>query len=150
MVTCAAPGYIQEFGAPDTLEALDTHRCISFLSGQNHRRLPWQFSQGGIDRGYVSHRGIVVNESNAYVQCGVAGFGILQAPGIALERYLAEGSLVEVLENYRPRPRPVSVLYPSRTHLAPQVHAFVDWVSQRFALLYPVWLEKIAPGLNRP
>ena len=150
MVTCAAPGYIQEFGAPDTLEALDTHRCISFLSGQNHRRLPWQFSQGGIDRGYVSHRGIVVNESNAYVQCGVAGFGILQAPGIALERYLAEGSLVEVLENYRPRPRPVSVLYPSRTHLVPQVQAFVDWVSQRFAPLYPVWLEKIAPGLNRP
>ena len=91
----------------------------------------------GIDRGYVSHRGIVVNESNAYVQCGVAGFGILQAPGITLER-----SLVEVLENYRPRPRPVSVLYPSRTHLVPQVQAFVDWVSQRFALLYPVWLEK--------
>lgn len=146
MVTCAAPGYIQEFGAPDTLEALDTHRCISFLSGQNHRRLPWQFSQGGIDRDYVSHRGIVVNESNAYVQCGVAGFGILQAPGITLDRYLADGSLVEVLKNYRPRPRPVSVLYPSRTHLAPQVHAFVDWVSQRFALLYPVWLEKKLRG----
>lgn len=146
MVTCAAPGYIQEFGAPDTLEALDTHRCISFLSGQNHRRLPWQFSQGGIDRDYVSHRGIVVNESNAYVQCGVAGFGILQAPGITLDRYLADGSLVEVLKNYRPKPRPVSVLYPSRTHLAPQVHAFVDWVSQRFALLYPVWLEKKLRG----
>lgn len=141
MVTCAAPGYIQEFGAPDTLEGLDTHRCISFLSGHSHRPLPWQFSQGGVDRGYISHRGIVVNESNAYVQCGVAGFGILQAPGITLQRYLADGSLVEVLERFRPRPRPVSVLYPSRTHLAPQVHAFVDWVSQRFALIYPAWLE---------
>lgn len=80
------------------------------------------------------------------MQCGVAGFGILQAPGIALERYLADGSLVEVLENYRPRPRPVSVLYPSRTYLAPQVHAFVDWVSQRFALLYPLWLEQKTSG----
>ena len=82
-----------------------------------------------------------MNESNAYVQCGVAGFGILQAPGITLERYLADGSLVEVLEDFRPRPRPVSVLYPSRTHLAPQVHAFVDWVSQRFAVLHHSWLE---------
>ena len=146
MVTCAAPDYLNEFGAPETLEALDTHHCIRFLSGHSHRPLPWQFSQGGIDRGYTSHRGIVVNESNAYVQCGVAGFGILQAPGITLERYLADGSLVEVLESFRPRPRPVSVLYPSRTHLAPQVHAFVDWVSHSFALLYPVWLEQQDPG----
>lgn len=142
MVTCVAPEYIKEFGKPKTLEELDTHRCIRFLSGQNHRPLPWQFSQSGIDTGYISHQGIVVNESNAYVQCGVAGFGILQAPGITLERYLADGSLVEVLEDFRPRPRPVSVLYPSRAHLAPQVHAFVDWVSQRFALLYPMWLEQ--------
>jgi LysR family transcriptional regulator for bpeEF and oprC len=141
MVTCAAPGYIKEFGAPDTLEALKAHRGISFLSGQNQRPLPWQFSQDGIDRSYISRHGIVVNESNAYVQCGVAGFGILQAPGITLGQYLADGSLVEVLEHFRPRPRPVSVLYPSRSHLAPQVHAFVDWVSQRFAVLHHSWLE---------
>jgi LysR family transcriptional regulator for bpeEF and oprC len=141
MVTCAAPGYIQEFGAPETLDELNAHRGVSFLSGQNHRPLPWLFSQDGIDRSYINRHGIIVNESNAYVQCGVAGFGILQAPGITLDKYLADGSLVEVLKRYRPRPRPVSVLYPSRSHLAPQVQAFVDWVSQSFQLLYGPWLE---------
>lgn len=141
MVTCAAPGYIEVFGVPDTLEELDKHRGIRFLSGQSHRPLSWQFLQGGNDISYISRQGIVVNESNAYVQCGVAGFGILQAPGITVERYLADGSLVEVLEKYRPRPRQVSVLYPSRSHLAPQVHAFVDWVSKCFPLLYHAWLE---------
>lgn len=141
MVTCAAPGYIEAFGAPRTLDELSAHRGVSFLSGQNHRPLPWQFSQEGTDRSYINRRGIIVNESNAYVQCGVAGFGLLQAPGITLDKYLADGSLVEVLKPYRPRPRPVSVLYPSRSQLAPQVQAFVDWLSSRFPGLYSRWLQ---------
>lgn len=141
MVTCAAPAYLNTHGAPESLDDLDDHRGVSFISGQNQRPLPWQFSENGTDRRYISRRGIVVNESSAYVQCGVAGFGILQAPGIALDQHLAEGSLVEVLKRYRPRPRPVSVLYPSRSHLAPQVQAFVDWIGLRFPELYPRWLE---------
>ena len=80
-----------------------------------------------------------MNESNAYVQCGVAGFGIVQAPGIAVETFLASGELIEVLKAFRPKPRLVSVLYPSRTHLAPQVEAFVDWLKEHFPVLHPSW-----------
>jgi LysR family transcriptional regulator for bpeEF and oprC len=141
MVTCAACHGTEDNRVPRSLEQLDEHHGVSFLSGQNQRPLPWQFLQDGQDRSYVTSNGITVNESNAYVQCGVAGFGILQAPGITLEKYLTEGSLVEVLTRYRPRPRPVSVLYPSRSHLAPHVHAFVNWISQRFVELYRPWLE---------
>jgi LysR family transcriptional regulator for bpeEF and oprC len=141
MVTCAAPSYLDTHGAPSTPDQLDTHRGVSFLSGQNHRPLAWQFLQDGQDKSYLSRHGITVNESNAYVQCGVAGFGILQAPGITLDRYLADGSLVEVLEDYRPRPRSVSVLYPSKSRLAPQVEAFVEWLGEGFAAAYARWLE---------
>ncbi|WP_256673681.1 MULTISPECIES: LysR substrate-binding domain-containing protein, partial [unclassified Pseudomonas] len=114
MVTCASPGYLQACGAPITLQDLADHQCVSFLSGQNNRPLPWHFSVDGEDRPHTPHGGITVNESNAYVQCGVAGFGIVQAPGIAVETFLASGELVEVLRAFRPKPRLVSVLYPSR------------------------------------
>lgn len=142
MITCAAPRYIREHGEPKTLDDLSGHRGVIFISGQNQRPLPWQFIEGDSERAYVSRQGVTVNESNAYVQCGVAGFGILQAPGITLDRYLAEGSLVEVLQDYRPRPRPVSVLYPSRSHLAPQVQAFIEWLRDELPALYGQWLEK--------
>ncbi|WP_028624548.1 LysR family transcriptional regulator [Pseudomonas sp. Ant30-3] len=142
MVTCASPRYLQEQGEPQTLSDLSAHRGVTFLSGQNNRSLPWQFLDGASDQTYISRHGITVNESNAYVECGVAGFGILQAPGITLDRYLADGSLVEVLRAYRPRPRPVSVLYPSRSHLAPQVDVFVEWMRERFPILYGRWLEQ--------
>jgi len=141
MVTCAAPKYLHEHGEPRTLEELAAHRGVNFLSGRNNRPLPWQFSVDGQDRAYIGHAGITLSESNAYVQCGVAGFGILQAPGIAVDQYLSSGALVEVLKAYRPPPRPVSILYPSRTHLAPQVQVFVDWLQEHFAQLYCGWLE---------
>ena len=96
---------------------------------------------GAREQPHISRQGITVNESNAYVECGVAGFGILQAPGITLDRFLTDGTLVEVLRAYRPHPRPVSVLYPSRSHLAPQVEVFVDWVREQFPKLYGRWLE---------
>ncbi|WP_457266427.1 LysR substrate-binding domain-containing protein, partial [Pseudomonas sp. P5_C3] len=141
MVTCASPGYLQACGVPRTLNDLTDHRCVSFLSGQNHRPLPWHFSVDGEDRPHTPHGGITVNESNAYVQCGVAGFGIIQAPGITVETFLESGELVEVLRAFRPKPRLVSVLYPSRTHLAPQVDAFVDWLKEHFPVLHPSWFK---------
>jgi len=142
MVTCAAPSYLRKCGEPRTLQALGVHRGVNFLSGQDNRPLPWKFLEDGTERAFVSGRGILVNDSNAYVQCGVAGFGILQAPGITLDQYLASGALIEVLRAYRPRPRPVSVLYPSRSHLAPQVQAFIEWLRRRFPLLFRSWLEQ--------
>ncbi|MCF5233212.1 MULTISPECIES: LysR family transcriptional regulator [unclassified Pseudomonas] len=140
MVTCAAPAYLREHGEPKTLDGLASHRGVNFLSGQSNRTLPWQFSVKGQDRAYVSNAGITVTESNAYVQCGVSGFGIIQAPGIAVAEHLDSRGLVEILKSYRPAPRPVSLLYPSRTHLAPQVQVFIEWLQERFPQLHTGWL----------
>lgn len=141
MVTCAAPQYITEWGQPQALSDLVNHRGVNFLSGQSNRPLPWYFQEHGEDRPYPSRGVITVNESNAYVQCALAGFGIIQAPGITVDAFLASGELVEVLQPYRPTQRRVSVLYPSRTHLAPQVHAFSDWLREHFPALHPKWFE---------
>lgn len=141
MVTCAAPQYLTEWGQPQALSELVDHRGVNFLSGQSNRPLPWYFHEDGEDRPYPSRGVITVNESNAYVQCGLAGFGIIQAPGITVDAFLASGELIEVLQSYRPAQRRVSVLYPSRTHLAPQVHAFADWLREHFPALHPTWFE---------
>ncbi len=141
MVTCAAPEYLHEHGEPETLDDLASHRGVNFLSGQSNRTLPWHFSVKGQDRAFVSNAGITVTESNAYVQCGVSGFGIIQAPGITVAKHLDSRGLVEILKPYRPAPRPVSLLYPSRTHLAPQVQVFIEWLRERFPQLHSDWLK---------
>lgn len=141
MVTCAAPQYLSDWGEPRTLSDLIKHKGVNFLSGQSNRPLSWFFLEDDEDRPYPSRGVITVNESNAYVQCGLAGFGIIQAPGITVDTFLASGELVEVLSAYRPARRKVSVLYPTRTHLAPQVHAFADWLREHFPALHPKWFQ---------
>lgn len=145
MVTCAAPEYLHTQGLPETLDDLAAHRGVNFLSGQSNRTLPWHFSVNGQSRTFISNAGITVTESNAYVQCGVSGFGIIQAPGITVAEHLDSGALVEILRPYRPAPRPVSLLYPSRTHLAPQVQVFIDWLQKHFPQLHAAWLENPTP-----
>ncbi|ELK3538359.1 LysR family transcriptional regulator [Pseudomonas aeruginosa] len=141
MITCAAPDYLREFGTPTTLDELHSHQGVNFLSGQNGRPLPWQFRERNNDRKYNSRNGITLTESNAYVMCAVAGFGIIQAPGVTVDQHLQAGTLVEILPAYRPRPRMVSVLYPSRTHLAPQVHAFIEWIQHHLPSIFGCWIE---------
>lgn len=145
MVTCAAPEYLHTQGLPETLDDLAAHRGVNFLSGQSNRTLPWHFSFNGQSQTFISNAGITVTESNAYVQCGVSGFGIIQAPGITVAEHLDSGALVEILRPYRPAPRPVSLLYPSRTHLAPQVQVFIDWLQKHFPQLHAAWLENPTP-----
>ena len=142
MVTCAAPGYLKERGEPQGLDDLSAHTAVNFLSGHDNRPMPWQFRVNGKDIRYSSTRGISVTDSNAYVHCGVAGFGIIQAPGIAVGRYLERGELVEILRPWRPRPRPVTLLYPSRRHVAPQVEVFEAWLREELGQLYAQWLEQ--------
>lgn len=141
MVTCAAPSYLERMGVPQSLDDLSAHRAVKFLSGDNKRTLPWAFSLNGEESSMTPKGMVSVNESNAFVQCGVAGFGILQLPGFMVVRELAEGTLVEVLAEFRPKSRPVSLLYPSRTHVAPQVNAFAEWLRERFPMLEASWIE---------
>ena len=144
MVTCAAPAYLKANGTPKTVQDLSSHRSVLFLSGSNKRVLPWRFSVNGEEKSFTGHKGIRVNNSDAYVQCGLAAFGIFQAPGIAVQQHLASGDLVEVLTSCRPAPRPISLLYPSGTHLAPPVRAFADWVTRRLPHLHAGLLKSLS------
>jgi LysR family transcriptional regulator for bpeEF and oprC len=141
MVTCAAPDYLRTMGVPEGPEDLSAHFGVTFLSGVNRRPLPWLFSESGAEKHFRPKGRVSVNEANAYVQCGIAGFGMIQLPGVMVDTQLKNGSLVEVLSEFRPPAKPVSLLYPTRTHVAPQVNAFADWLVTRFPQLGAKWVE---------
>ncbi|MGF6759416.1 LysR family transcriptional regulator [Paraburkholderia sp. GAS42] len=140
MLTCASPGYLQEYGTPLTLSDLSAHRRINFLSGHDNRPMTWRFCADGEETAATCNASVSVNESNAYVHCGVAGFGLIQAPGIMVEEHLASGELVEVLSTHRPKPWPVSLLYPSRAYVTPRVKVFTQWLANELTTFNETWL----------
>ncbi|WP_233805379.1 LysR family transcriptional regulator [Paraburkholderia sp. HP33-1] len=140
MVMCASPTYLAEYGTPESLSDLPAHKGVSFLSGHDNRPMVWRFLVGAEERTAACSASISVNAANAYVHCAVAGFGLIQAPGILVEQHLAEGTLVEVLAQYRPTPWPVSLLYPSRQYVSPRVRLFSQWLAEELVTINQTWL----------
>jgi DNA-binding transcriptional LysR family regulator len=54
---------------------------------------------------------------------------MIQAPVYAgLSSAIADGTLVEVMPDFRPPPMPVSLVYPNRRNLPVRVQVFMHWV----------------------
>lgn len=132
IVTCAAPPYIEDHGVPATISDLDGHRAVHYFADASGKGMDWNFLQDGqvVD---VPVKGVIsVNDSEAYVQCGLAGFGIVQLPRYMVTPYLQSGELHEVLAQWAPPPMPIWVAYLHNRHLSSKVRVFVDWVTELF------------------
>lgn len=136
MATCASPEYLRKNGTPSARDrGFGGHHGMLFLSGRTRRTMNFHFLDDGEGRVMKLRHGIVVNDAEAYVACAIAGFGVMQAPLAIVSDHLKAGRLVEVLPGNKAPPQPLSILYPNRRHLAPQVRAFMDLVTALLASL---------------
>jgi LysR family transcriptional regulator for bpeEF and oprC len=132
-MTCAAPSYIESYGEPQTLEDLADHHAVHYFSSRTGRVIDWDFMVDG-EAVEVKVPGVVsVNDSEAYMACGLQGFGLIQPPRFMALPYLQSGALKEILPAWKPKPMPISVVYPHNRHLSPKVRAFTDWAAEIFS-----------------
>jgi DNA-binding transcriptional LysR family regulator len=134
--TFASPTYIERFGEvlnPDDL--LETHRMVGFVSSATGQVLPLEFTVGGKVRHLTPRVALSVTAAETMVSAARLGLGLIQVPSYHVAGDLEAGRLVEVLQDYRPSPTPVSLLYPRARQLSPRVRVFIDWLIQEFAAL---------------
>jgi LysR family transcriptional regulator, regulator for bpeEF and oprC len=127
MVICASPAYLAAHGTPASFADLARHRAVNYVAGRGHRPIHWQVPEGDTMREIAMKSGVMVNDTEAFIAAARAGLGLVQGPGACMAEHLASGALVEVLPEARAIRRPLSIMYPARRHLAPQVRAFIDW-----------------------
>jgi DNA-binding transcriptional LysR family regulator len=131
-MTCAAPAYIDRFGMPSTIEALDGHRMVGFRSSATGALLPLEFILDGVVRNVHLPAAVAVDGAESLVAAGRLGLGLIQVPRYHIESDLQRGTLVSVLPDYPPTPTPVSLLYPRNRQLSPRVRVFIDWLVEVF------------------
>ena len=132
-VTCAAPAYIERFGLPEHPRDLERHRCVNYFSAKTGKIFNWDFTRDG-ERIELALPGVIaLNDSNAYVEAGLAGLGIIFMSDYLLTGHLATGRVVRLLPEWRSDPLPVHIVYPQNRHLSAKVRVFVEWVSELFA-----------------
>lgn len=132
LVVVATPDYLAREGVPQTLDDLERHDCIQFELPSSGRRITWLFNDDGGEREVVSAGGCTCSDD---VLGGVTlakhGAGLFQTYRFIVERELAEGSLVEVLQAFAGRSRPFTLLYPSGRHMPLRLRAFIDFIMDK-------------------
>ena len=132
-VTVASPEYLDQFGTPTTIEALQKHTVINYFWSRTGRFMEFTFHVDGQAVSVPLKSRVSVNDSEAYIATALEGIGIAQVARFMAIPYLRSGKLVELLEQWKPMPMPISAVYPHNRHLSPTVRVFVDWVVELFA-----------------
>lgn len=131
LVTVASPEYLQRAGTPQTLDDLHQHECIQFELPSSGRHIAWLFKDNGEDQDLLTAGGYSCSDD---VLGGVTlakhGAGLFQTYKFIVEKELAEGSLIEVLEAFHGRSRPFTLLYPGGRHTPLRLRAFVDFLME--------------------
>ena len=145
LLVVASPKYLKRQGTPRTLSDLQQHECIQTALPSSGRQIAWSFNEDGQEKEIFSSGSYACAEDAlAGVSLAKAGAGLFQTYRFIVEKDLAEGGLVEVLQKFGGRSRPVSLLYPHGRLLPSRVRAFVDFLTQQSQ----GWL--LAPNRNRP
>jgi DNA-binding transcriptional LysR family regulator len=127
-----SPGYIRERGCPKTLEDLNSHEMVGYLSPNTNEIAPFAFQLGETIRRILLPSTLTVAGPETNVAAASLGLGLIQVPRYRVAPELANGVLVEVLSDIPSAPLPVYILYPHRHQLSPRVRVFIDWVAQQF------------------
>lgn len=129
MANVASPAYLERHGTPQTLDDLDAHFMIHYVSQLGARSWGFEYRDGDSYKSRDVPGRMFVNSTESYQSAALAGLGIIQSPVAGAAPLLAEGRLVEILPQYEAEPLPVALIYPRRRHQARRVRAFMDWVA---------------------
>lgn len=125
-VVLAAPAYIDTFGKPQKLDELEKHHAVGYLNHRTGRTTEWFFTLEEGDRAIRMKETLVVDDTDAYIQAGILGVGLIRVASYLVTPYLQSGELVSCLENYTFE-LPLSLVYPYSQYIPPSVRAFYDW-----------------------
>ncbi|MBT5263420.1 MAG: LysR family transcriptional regulator [Rhodospirillaceae bacterium] len=128
--TCASDSYLKERGRPETPGDLAQHNCLTFRLPRSGRDRPWQFNDGRSAFSLTPRSNIRLGDGEALVCASEAGMGIIQVPSYMVETAVARGTLVEILQEHRPAPTQIMLVYPSRRHVPPRLRALMELLDE--------------------
>ena len=127
-----APRYFAKYGKPATPRDLADHNCLAFASRDTRQIRDWRFATADGERTLTPDGTMTLTDGASMCDAAAAGYGLAQLHDYYLESAIVQRKLVPVLQDYKPPPNPISLVYPQTRHLTPNVRAFVDFMVERF------------------
>jgi LysR family transcriptional regulator, transcriptional activator for dmlA len=129
-VLCASPTYLAKHGAPKTPRELTQHNFISIRQGDDAYGV-LKLTRGARGKPEVikTRGNLTTNDGSIAVSWALAGLGIAMRAEWDVRKYLENGQLVGVLEQYRTPDANIYAVYPPQHARVTRVREFVDFLS---------------------
>jgi len=131
LCTYASPDYLAQFGTPKSIDELSSHRCLHYIDTPH--KDSWIFNVDTEEVKIKPNWHFASNNGRALCQAAALGMGITQAPEISVANYLAQGQLVEILQDFRIPTLAIYATYLQRRFLPAKISTFVEFLSAFFA-----------------
>ena len=131
MRVVGSPGYFARHGRPRTPADLARHNCLGFTLRDTRLAREWRFAQGESETTLAPAGNMTFSDGAAICEAACAGYGLAQIHDYYFGLAMTAGKLEAVLDKFKPRTDPISLVYPPTRHLAPKVRAFIDYMTAR-------------------
>lgn len=131
MVLCASPTYLERHGTPLEPGELAGHDVISYSYWST--RDEWRFDG---PHGPVSVKTRPCIHTNNGDTCRAAALmhqGVILQPSFLVGQDLADGTLVELMPEYRSIELGIYAVYPTRQHVSAKVRVLIEFMVSHFA-----------------
>ena len=135
IVLCASPGYLAVHGHPTHPGELAGHQVISYsywTGGDD-----WRFTREGAESAVRVRPRIHTNSGDTCRVAALDGQGIILQPDFLVGPDLKQGTLVELMPEYRSIELGIHAVYASRKHLPMKTRRLVDFLVESFQR--PAW-----------
>lgn len=123
--TLASPHYLAEFGEPKNFDELLRHFAVDYHVAKHYRELSeLEFRDQRVKMPYR----LLVENTEAYIQAGLAGIGIIQIPEFDAKSYVEQGQLQRLFTDIPALELPVSILLTDRQYRPKYFQDFIDWL----------------------
>ncbi|HEX8419509.1 MAG TPA: LysR family transcriptional regulator [Sphingomonas sp.] len=122
----ASPAYLEKHGTPTHAAQLGEHKLLGYANVTG----PWRFRGPGEAEVAVRAEGpLVANSGEALIPAILAGLGIARLPGFIIGRHIADGSVVQILEDWAPGPIGLHLLTPPSPLRPARVEALITFLA---------------------
>lgn len=122
-IVVASPDYLRRMGCPTHPQDLNRLDIINFSAMAANTE--WRFERDAKVR--LIPR-LNTNSGDAAIAFAKSGAGVTRVLCYQVHDALADGSLVQILQDYAPPPFPVQLVFPSNRLLSVKVRTFVEYV----------------------
>ncbi|RBO84986.1 LysR family transcriptional regulator [Marinomonas aquiplantarum] len=128
---CAAPKYFKARGKPVVPTDLLSHNCIIIKQSQQVATA-WRFILDNTEEVIKVHGNLVTNDGEIALRWALDGHGIVMRAEWDLAKYIRQGKLEVVLDNYETPNADIYAVYMEKLNLSARVTCFLDYLKDSF------------------